>query len=249
MLFIIKHNLSFSKHISAASIIIFITSHKQVKGGYIMFVCTLHKQSIKKVAALCAFAVIAVNAVLGVRAVMGTGKEDVEATAAAVRSKTQITDAATLTTFLTGYGIEADAATASVTTVKIPRKWNDSFVAFNAVIQQGGLDLTKFKNKKVDRWIIGVPAMSTESEKAFAIVLVYSNEPVGAYMLQKPSGEVTPLVTTKTTQAEVMLDGTLPSTETAAGLDETAQSTAAEFDQSAQSTAAELTNDAAFPTE
>ena len=203
-----------------------------------MFVCTLHKQSIKRAAALCAFAVIALGAVFGVKAVMSTNDTDVEEAAATVRSKTQITDAASLTSFLTGCGLETDAATASVTTVKIPKKWDDSFVAFNSVIQQGGFDLTKYKNKKVDRWIIGVPSLSTDAEKAYAIVLVSGNEPVGAYILQKPSGEVSPLLTTKPTQADAAAQ------ESAA-----AQETAAEFDDAAQSTAAEIVNNDAYPTE
>ncbi len=38
-----------------------------------------------------------------------------------------------------------------------------------------------------------VPSQSTEEVKSYAIVLVQENKPVGAYILQKPSGEVLPL--------------------------------------------------------
>lgn len=86
-----------------------------------------------------------------------------------------------------------DPTTAEVSTVTVPRKWDDNFKAFNEVIKESGLDLSRVKNKKVDKWVVLIPAQSTETQKSYGVVLVYKNEARGAYILQKPSGEVLPL--------------------------------------------------------
>lgn len=77
--------------------------------------------------------------------------------------------------------------------MKVPRKWDESFEAFHAVVQQSGLSLEKCKGKQVDKWTVPVPAMCDDAKKTYAVVLVYKNEPKGAYLLEKPSGEVKPL--------------------------------------------------------
>lgn len=70
------------------------------------------------------------------------------------------------------------------------RKWDESFEAFHAVVQQSGLTLEKCKGKQVDKWTVPVPALCDDTKKTYAVVLVYKNEPQGAYLLEKPSGEV-----------------------------------------------------------
>mgnify|MGYP003377430695 FL=1 len=128
---------------------------------------------------------------------IGVGKiwqeQDAVDTAGQPSMAQQITGAQDLTTFLAGYGLEVDPTSAEVTAVKIPRKWDESFEAFHDVVKQSGFELTKCKNKEVDKWVVPVPAQSTEELKTYAVVLVYQNEPKGAYLLQKPSGEVLPL--------------------------------------------------------
>ena len=44
--------------------------------------------------------------------------------------------------------------------VKIPRKWDDSFSAFNGVVQQSGMDLARYKGKTVEKWTALIPAAS-----------------------------------------------------------------------------------------
>ena len=68
----------------------------------------------------------------------------------------------------------------------MPRKWDDNFKAFNEVIKESGLDLSRVKNKKVDKWVVLIPAQSTETQKSYGVVLVYKNEARGAYILQSP---------------------------------------------------------------
>ena len=53
-------------------------------------------------------------------------------------------------TYFTGYGFETDLASATVDKVKIPKKWDDSFTAFNQVVQESDLDLSEYKGKTVE---------------------------------------------------------------------------------------------------
>ena len=98
-------------------------------------------------------------------------------------------------TYFTGYGFETDLATAAVDKVKIPKKWDDSFAAFNQVIQESDLDLSAYKGKTVEKWTLLCPQLSTGDQDTYCVLLVYKARAIGAYLLQKPSGEVTGLVT------------------------------------------------------
>lgn len=155
-----------------------------------MFVLTLRRGGLKKLAAVAVCGAALAACAVGVGALRHTQPGAVDAAAVKPGLTQHIAGAQDLKTFLAGYGVEVDPTAAEVVTVKIPRKWDDNFKAFNDVIRQSGLDLTKCKNKQVDKWTVPVPARSNEQQKMYAVVLVYKNEPKGAYFLQKPSGEV-----------------------------------------------------------
>lgn len=157
-----------------------------------MFVCTLRKGGLKKLAAVCVCGAALAAVAIGVGKTWQDG-DAVDVAAAQPSMAQQITGAQDLQTFLAGYGLEVDPTSAEVTAVKIPRKWDESFQAFHDVVKQSGFELTKCKNKEVDKWVVPMPAQSTEELTTYAVVLVYQNEPRGAYLLQKPSGEVLPL--------------------------------------------------------
>ena len=102
-----------------------------------MFVVTLSKASVKKagVGALCC-ALVVFSAMLGryisTRAV------------AVAAANNKIESAQDIQTWFTGYGLDVDGASITADKVKIPRKWDDSFSAFNGVVQQSGMDLTRY---------------------------------------------------------------------------------------------------------
>ena len=110
-----------------------------------MFVVTLSKASVKKVGvgALCC-ALVVFSAMLGryisTRAV------------AVAAANNKIESAQDIQTWFTGYGLDVDGASITADKVKIPRKWDDSFSAFNGVVQQSGMDLTRYKGKTVEKW-------------------------------------------------------------------------------------------------
>ncbi len=72
-----------------------------------------------------------------------------EATAAA--GVNRIESAQDIQTWFTGYGLDVDGASITADKVKIPRKWDDSFSAFNGVVQQSGMDLIRYKGKTVEK--------------------------------------------------------------------------------------------------
>ena len=152
-----------------------------------MFVVTLNRTRLRQigVGVMCC-AVVVCSALLGryishqtVTAAAGTGSK--------------IESAQDIQTWFTGYGIEVDGASISADKVKIPRKWDDSFSAFNEVVGQSGLDLARYKGKTVEKWQALIPAASSGEETRYAVLLVYKKKPVGAYLLAKPSGVVTGL--------------------------------------------------------
>ena len=71
-----------------------------------------------------------------------------------------------------------------------PRKWDDSFSAFNGVVQQSGMDLARYKGKTVEKWTALIPAASSGETSRYGVLLVYRKKAVGAYLLERPSGVV-----------------------------------------------------------
>ena len=94
-----------------------------------MFVVTLNKASLKKfgIGAMCC-ALVAFSALLG--RYISTRTVSVSA------SGNKIESAQDIQTWFTGYGLDVDGASITADKVKIPRKWDDSFSAFNGVVQQ-----------------------------------------------------------------------------------------------------------------
>ena len=150
-----------------------------------MFVVTLKKAGLKKVGVgvICC-ALVVFSAVLG-RYISGRS-----VMAAAAASGNKIESAQDIQTWFTGYGLDVDAATIAADKVKIPRRWDDSFSAFNGVVQQSGMDLTRYKGKTVEKWTM-----------SYGVLLVYKKKAIGAYLLEKPSGVVTGLKDAQTAMA------------------------------------------------
>lgn len=215
------------------------------KGGTGMFVVTLRKGGMKKAAVVCACGALLIASAIGINALRIGDDKAAQATAALPQ---QIAGAEDVATFLRGYGAEADVATAAVNTVTVPRKWDESFQAFNDVIKQSGLDLKSSKGKKVDKWAVMIPAQCTEAVKTYAVVLAYKNEAVATYLLQKPSGEVLPLMSAAQTGAPLPL--TDEEKEANAGFAEgdNTRETVTVTDSAAQQAGA-LIDEAAMPTE
>ena len=95
-----------------------------------------------------------------------------------------------------------DGASITADKVKIPRKWDDSFSAFNGVVQQSGMDLARYKGKTVEKWTALIPAASSGETSRYGVLLVYRKKAVGAYLLERPSGVVVGLKDMQAAMAE-----------------------------------------------
>ena len=93
-----------------------------------MFVVTLSKASVKKlgVGAMCC-ALVVFSAMLG--------RYISTRSVAVAAAGNKIESAQDIQTWFTGYGLDVDGASITADKVKIPRKWDDSFSAFNGVVQ------------------------------------------------------------------------------------------------------------------
>ena len=122
-----------------------------------MFVITLSRTSLKKLGlgAMCC-ALVVCSAMLG--------RYISTRTVTAAASVNKIESAQDIQTWFTGYGLEVDGASITADKVKIPRKWDDSFSAFNGVVQQSGMDLTRCKGSK-ERVVPKSPALSKQLVK------------------------------------------------------------------------------------
>ena len=161
-----------------------------------MFVVTLNRKNLKTLGlgAMCC-ALVVCSALLG-RYISG------RTVTAGASVSGKVENAQDIQTWFTGYGLEVDGASITADKVKIPRKWDDSFVAFNSVVQQSGLDLARYKGKTVEKWVALIPAASKGDQSSYGVLLVYKKKPVGAYLLQKPSGLVTGLKDAQATMAQ-----------------------------------------------
>ena len=120
---------------------------------------------------------------------------------AVAAANNKIESAQDIQPWFTGYGLDVDGAPFTADIVKIPRKWDDSFSAFNGVVQQSGMDLTRYKGKTVEKWPALIPAASRGDVRSYGVLLVYRKKAVGAYLLEKPSGVVTGLKDAQTAMA------------------------------------------------
>lgn len=187
-----------------------------------MFLFTVTKPRLRQAGALALCAICLAGTVT---AAVHFANESVTASAA-VSEQTVIQTTQDIATYFTGYGFEVDLATAAVDKVKIPKQWDDSFSAFNQVVGESGLTLENYKGKTVEKWTALCPVLSDGENDTYCVLLVYKTQPVGAYLLAKPSGEVTGLVSAA--------QQTAAAAETAAGTGEdTAQTSAGVVEESA----------------
>ena len=161
-----------------------------------MFLFTVTKPGLRQAGALALCAVCLAGTVTA--AVRLAGKS----VAASATVQTTIENTQDIGTYFTGYGFEVDLSTAAVDKVKIPKKWDDSFTAFNQVVGESGLTLADYKGKTVEKWTALIPAASSGETSRYGVLLVWRKKAVGAYLLERPSGVVVGLKDMQAAMAE-----------------------------------------------
>lgn len=195
-----------------------------------MFVLTLGKKGLRRLGAAAVCGIALAGAVLAVSGFIHAGDSALEANAPASQSGAaaipeQITGSEDIAAFFKGFGLEVDLTTATVDKVKVPKKWDESFSAFNTVVKESGFDLADSKGKTVEKWLVECPARSDGENTCQCVLLVYKEKPVGAYLLSQPSGEVTGLAGAAATPAPLTSE---QAAQTAAGFGEGAAEASAD---------------------
>ena len=125
-----------------------------------MFVLTLNKNAVKRLGALAVCGALLAGTVYGV-----SRYSQVQSAAALPEgAPSAIETTQDIAAFFSGYGLQVDLANTTVDKVKVPKKWDDSFSAFNEVVKASGLDLDGVKGKTVEKWVALCPGRSTGEE-------------------------------------------------------------------------------------
>lgn len=195
-----------------------------------MFVLTLGKKGLRRLGAAAVCGIALAGAVLAVSGFIHAGDGALEANAPAAQSGAtaipeKIAVSEDIAAFFKGFGLEVDLTTATVDKVKVPKKWDESFSAFNTVVKESGFDLAESKGKTVEKWLVECPARSDGQNTCQCVLLVYKEKPVGAYLLSQPSGEVTGLTSAAATPAPLTSE---QAAQTAAGFGEGAAEASAD---------------------
>lgn len=194
-----------------------------------MFMITLKRTGLRRAGVLALCGAVLAGAVLAGRLSAG------QAVSAGAPVQTSIESTQDIQNYFAGYGLETDPAGITADKVKVPKKWDDSFTAFNQVVAQSGLDLSTCKGKTVEKWLAEMPALSTGGQTMYGVLLVYEKKAVGAYLLEKPSGNVKGLGDVTGGQNAASSGSTAAA---AAGVDEAASPAAAAVDEAADPAAA-----------
>lgn len=208
-----------------------------------MFLFTVTKPGLRQAGALTLCAVCLAGTVTAAVRFAGA------AVPAAAGAETAISTTQDIAGYFTGYGFEVDLATAAVDEVKVPKRWDDSFTAFNQVVGESGLSLADYKGKTVEKWTVLCPALSDGETDTYCVLLVYRTRPVGAYLLEKPGGAVTGLVSAAKAGADAAETAAAPASEEgeAAADGESAAAPDAADEPAAETAAAP--DESLFPTE
>lgn len=162
-----------------------------------MFVLTMGKTALRRAGAALVCMACMAGALVAAGRMTGGAVLTGAAGPAAIGSTQDMAD------FFTGYGLEVDQSTAAVDRVKIPRRWDDDFKAFNSIVAESGMSLEKVKGKKVEKWTMLCPGASGGDTTASCVMLVYKKKPVGAYLLTQPGNEVSGLTRAQQTAAQL----------------------------------------------
>ena len=81
--------------------------------------------------------------------------------------------------FLAQFGWSVDGATCEVSEVKMPSEFDKVFAGYNEIQRAQGLDLSKYKNKKITRYTFEVTNYNAYEGRVLANVLVFRNKVIG----------------------------------------------------------------------
>ncbi len=201
-----------------------------------MFMVTLEKRSLRRVLAVALVGVAVCGIWFGRQYYLGK-------TGGSAGAIMEITTTQDIQTYFTGYGITIDQESLNADRVQVPTTWDESFIAFNEVVAQSGYDLSDVKGETIEKWVANIPAQSTGDVMQYAVLLLKDSQVVGAYLLEKPSGEVTGVDDAVAAMAELLANA---GADSGSALGDAAGGTASDAEEGAEASA-DVTEDITTP--
>ena len=81
--------------------------------------------------------------------------------------------------FLEQFGWQVNPTPVESVEITIPEEFDKIFTAYNEIQKRQGLDLSKYKKKKVERYTYEITNHEGEKGKVYANVIVYRNRVIG----------------------------------------------------------------------
>lgn len=149
-----------------------------------MFVITVNKKKLVRMAAIAVLVVAAGAAGLGIKSYFTQNSQ-----VFAAGKKTKLSTTQEMVDYIAQKGFTADIQTARVSEVEIPKKFDDTFEAFNEKIKQtDGLSLERYKGDKVNKWTFSIIGYQNGEKEAAAVLLIKKEKLIGAYIIEQPNG-------------------------------------------------------------
>lgn len=142
-----------------------------------MFIYSMRASSVKFFGVICLSLALLITVIAFVPTL--SDGDSVAASASADYSFEKVKDKADVVEFLSQFGWTVDGSQIEYEEVTIPEEFDKIFAAYNELQREQGLDLSKYKKKKLVRYTAIVTNYEGYEGKVYANVLIYKNRVVG----------------------------------------------------------------------
>ena len=115
-----------------------------------------------------------------------SGRGGADASVSSAPSTKGIKAAADRVEFLNAHGWTADAESEECQEVVVPREFDSVFEEYNALQKSQGFDLSKYRGKRIMRYVYRIADHPSGKSPIYASILVYKNTVIGGD-IQNPS--------------------------------------------------------------
>ena len=144
-----------------------------------MFIYSLRASTLKFFAVVCLALTTLVTLIAFIPEYDGGSLDNVSTSGKAEINYEKIKDGEDVVRFLTQFGWEVSAEPVEVCEVEIPENFDKVFAGYNEIQKGQGLDLAKYKGKKVDRYTYKITNYEGSEDTVYANVLVYRKKVIG----------------------------------------------------------------------
>ena len=155
-----------------------------------MFVCSVRASTIKFFSVILASLLV-----LGVILFAGAGREVSASASGNGISFSGIKSEDDRVSFISSFGIDVKPGAVEVVEFSVPKDFDRVILGYNEIQKQQGLDLERYKNKKVTRYTYEAENVPGHSGEVFVNLIVFRNTVIACDVSStEPDGFVEPLV-------------------------------------------------------